>query len=141
MSNSTQGKDVLANFQPMPKRFMVWDRKRKTFRVNNGNGEKIFGVGALISFFLYQSKAGIPYTDFDLIQSTNLFDDNGKEIFEGSILSEPKGNLWIVQYDDEIGIFRTHREGLWDDLVCGGDFFKVIGHIFSNPELLEEMHG
>ncbi len=76
------------DFQPMPKRFMVWNRHNRAFRVNNNDGTQVFDMATLISFYMYEAECGIPHTDFDLFQSTNLFDKDGKEIFEGSIVEK-----------------------------------------------------
>ena len=36
---------IKIDFQPMPKRFMVWDRHNKSFRINNDNGTQVFRYG------------------------------------------------------------------------------------------------
>lgn len=125
-------------FKPMPKRFMVWDKRNKAFRTNNNDDARVFDLAAVIGFYLYESGCGIPHTDFDLVQSTNLFDRDGREIFEGSILLEQDDSISVVHYDGDEGMFRTKCGNVLDDMSCGGDYFEVIGHILSNQELLEE---
>lgn len=75
------------DFQPMPKRFMVWDKRKGKFCANVNNYKGIFGLVELCVFLMRQADNGRPYSDFDLVQSTNLFDRDGNEIFEGSIIN------------------------------------------------------
>ena len=126
---------IKIDFQPMPKRFMVWDRLNKSFRINNDNDTQVFDMATLISFYMYEAECGIPYTDFDLVQSTNLFDKDGKEIFEGHIVrvGGETGTVqmvrgeWHVVGDDDIPLSVWKSSGI-----------EILGHILSNPELLEE---
>ena len=80
---------------------------------------------------------GYSYEDVVIIQSTNLFDKDGKEIFEGS----------IVEWGSDIGAVELYK-GKWTfhivdepfdvyhELFPNADMVKVVGHILSNPELL-----
>lgn len=84
----------------------------------------------------------------ELMQSTGLFDKNGKEIFEGDILEVTDKHSWleVVSYSQEKAMFVTeeiNREfkvpesPLYD--LSDSTFlkFEVIGNIYENPELLE----
>ena len=86
--------------------------------------------------------------DLNLMQSTELFDKNGKEIFEGDILEVTDKYSWleVVSYSQEKAMFVTeeiNREfkvpesPLYDLLDSTFLKFKVIGNIYENPELLE----
>lgn len=136
------------DFQPMPKRFMVYDIPNERFftigdaypkcQISEDERKKfIFSMQDLIALFgevhYYDS-----VNDYIVCQSTNLFDKDGEEIFEGSILRGRDDSLSVVQYDGDDGVFRTKSGAVLDDMSCGGDYFEVIGHILSNPELLEE---
>lgn len=151
MTNFAQDNNVLTKedefdgFKPMLKRFMVWDRHNKSFRINNDNDTQVFDIAALISFYMYEAECGIPHTDFDLVQSTNLFDKDGREIFEGSVV-EFRGNKHLVVFkngcfiidNSKLGFFDTgwsfNQIDLWnnDSLLV-----RIVGYILSNPELLE----
>lgn len=86
--------------------------------------------------------------DVELMQSTGLFDENDKEIFDGDILKVKimNGQSWleIVRYNDEKAMFvskemkrKVPESPLYD--LFNTDLFvvEVVGNIYENPELLE----
>lgn len=149
------------NFQPIPKRFMVWDKRIKCFLehpkdiCNDGSAYKstedfdkngwteLFDITNLIMMGMVQADKTLP--DKIICQSTNLFDKDGNEIFEGSIV-EWKDKVWLVFFHARYGEFNLrsfdgnakfdsdHLAGMSDKQQ---PYIKIIGHILSNPELLE----
>lgn len=73
-----------------------------------------------------------------LMQYTGLKDKNGKEIYEGDILST--GNLEsghrIVEVYFKDGCFYTKDESFKKWRVAGWRTTEIIGNIYENPELL-----
>lgn len=87
--------------------------------------------------------------DVILMQSTGLKDKNGKEIFEGDILTD--GDVISdIKYHQTLGFYMIGKYGFSVPFGQGVDVeyfeefavhvsktFEVIGNIYENPELLE----
>lgn len=80
--------------------------------------------------------------DIHLMQSTGLVDKEGIEVFEGDILHHQIQTeyTFIVKYDKDKGrwygdgLSRTYRIDITKEFL---PYYKVIGNIYENPELLE----
>lgn len=123
-------------------KFRAWDRETKemfkdTFAITE-SGQVIV---------VEQESVGSPpdYVFVEhlvIMQSTGLKDKNGKEIFEGDILHHQIQTeyTFIVKYDEDNarwygdGLSRTYRIDLVKHFM---QYYKVIGNIYENPELLE----
>lgn len=147
LTKSDTGNNFLTNFQPMSKRLMVWDKEKHNFIPYDSN----FCLARDEDNELYlcdidwQAK-DLVETDinrFILIYSTNLFDKDGKEIFEGSIVEDEfNETLGYVYYEPKACAWRIKfNNGEEDDgwtLENSTSNLRILGHILSNPELLEE---
>jgi len=116
--------------------FMVWDSNRKEMHQQ----------------FCLDPEGGIPLDTYGcsfhhpenliLRQSTGLLDKNGKEIFEGDILSPPncKSHLqWIdVEWCSGYNVVGFHFKGL--SFAGSLDKCEVIGNIYENPLLPTERY-
>lgn len=77
-----------------------------------------------------------------LMQSTGLCDKEGTEVFEGDILHHQIQTeyTFIVKYDKDKGrwygdgLSRIYRIDITKEFL---PYYKVIGNIYENPELLE----
>ena len=120
-------------------RFRAWDKELQTMLdVSLIDFKKRVLVGEHWKF------GETNFTSFDDIkrmQSTGLFDKNGKEIFEGDIL---KSNKYITSVFYERGAYRvklrrTPNTTVTMDLMVFIEKYKtrIVGNIYENPELLE----
>lgn len=84
--------------------------------------------------------------DLHLMQSTGMFDDECREIFEGDILGveSDEGTLNVnVFWDEEHALFmfeskqHNEKEALAELLEDNSYPFEILGNIYENPELLE----
>ena len=142
------------------------------FRAWNKNTKKMYKIGQITfekGIWNYQPDdreyigMSIPYQpSFILMQYTGLKDKNGKEIYEGDIVTgtdypfidEGKQSyVGIVVFYDDVASFgyeyycvRKDKRGISnginnefeanENLICND--LEVIGNIYDNPELLEE---
>ena len=86
--------------------------------------------------------------DVILMQSTGLKDKNGKEIFEGDIITNGQ-NVMCMKKHNTLGFYIEEKGKVEFIADCADlaefeadvkeieDFIEIIGNIYENPELLE----
>ena len=86
--------------------------------------------------------------DVVLMQSTGLKDKNGKEIFEGDIITNGQ-NVMCMKKHNTLGFYIEEKGKVEFIADCADlvefeadvkeieDFIEIIGNIYENPELLE----
>lgn len=83
------------------------------------------------------------FKDVVLMQSTGLFDINGKEVFVGDIVKCTRGCLHEVYLEKEYGgtfiggMPAVYLKGLSEGYAWTG-YEEIIGNVYENKELLEE---
>lgn len=86
------------------------------------------------------TEISVEFDEIVLMQSTGLFDRNGKEIFEGDIVKF-FDSLYTVFYDIKEGSYRLkpHDDRWIVDYMCNfssEESFEVVGNIYENEEYL-----
>ncbi len=89
--------------------------------------------------------------DVVLMQSTGLFDINGKEIFEGDVIANGP-DVMCMKRHNTLG-FYVEKKGRVEFIADGAvleefeedakeiaDSLEIIGNIYENPELFEVTH-
>ena len=81
------------------------------------------------------------FKDINLMQYTGLKGKNGVEIYEGDVVQDSTEQNYVVAYDEERAAFIL----IWcsnDDRFETFEYqktLKVIGNIYENPELAEDV--
>lgn len=90
------------------------------------------------------TEMSVEFDEITLMQSTGLFDRNGKEIFEGDIL-DYRGRKALVRWHGSYASFiyrfvdEPHkRKAEWKPLYLAYMKCEIIGNIYENPEFLED---
>ena len=74
-----------------------------------------------------------------LMQSTGLFDINGKEIFEGDIVhaySEGTRLIGVIEYFDNAYCIKD-KNGIYNSLWINTEHYEVVGNIWEDGECYE----
>ncbi len=118
-------------------KFRAWSRLASRMYVVNG---------------LYFDRGMVQYANNDnvirfikleniiLMQSTGLYDKNGKEIFEGDILASDNYPInGVVEFRTNLGMWVNHLKGYsyYEQLGNVASNKEIIGNIYENPGLLE----
>lgn len=88
------------------------------------------------------TEMSVEFDEIELMQSTGLFDRNGKEVFIGDIVKCTRGCSHEVYLEKEYGgtfiggMPAIYLKGLLSGYAWTEDE-EIIGNIYENPELLE----
>jgi uncharacterized phage protein (TIGR01671 family) len=113
-------------------KFRAWDKYRLKMFEDVQYG---LDLGIEISFGSLLSME-----DIVLMQYTGLKDKNGKEVYEGDVLSNSQGKKGIVIFEDGCFKLQLHKSETSSHYVPLNISYlenkEVIGNIYQNPELL-----
>lgn len=122
-------------------RFRAWDKKTQTMLdVSLIDFKKSVLIG---EHWEFGETNFINFDEIELMQSTGLFDKNGKEVFVGDIIKCTRGCPHEVYLEKEYGgtyiggmpaiYLKGIREGYaWTE------HEEVIGNIYENPEFVKD---
>ena len=125
-------------------RFRAWDKHRQMMFTNNELiiwNDNVYANDS--KKLTCNNLKGWSIDDEYLMQSTGLCDKEGTEVFEGDILHHQIQTeyTFIVKYDKEKGrwygdgLSRTYRIDIAKRFL---PYYKVIGNIYENQEILKE---
>ena len=106
-----------------------------------------FELDGSVSHVLFKGKFldfNVPINEIELMQSTGLKDKNGKEVFVGDIIKCTRGCLHEVYIEKEYGgtycggMPAVYLKGLREGYAWT-EHEEIIGNIYENPELLEDL--
>lgn len=130
----------------MRPKFRAWDRTRNqmNYRVMVGNCDTDDENWICPIIWIEEKKDWLHFDDYDsIMQSTGLFDINGKEVFVGDIVKCTRGCLHEVYLEKEYGgtfiggMPAVYLKGLSEGYAWTG-YEEIIGNVYENKELLEE---
>ncbi len=76
------------------------------------------------------------FDDIELMQSTGLVDENGKEIFEGDVVhayGEDAYLIGVIEYFDNAYCIKN-KNGIYNPLWTNAEQFEIIGNIWEDGE-------
>ena len=82
------------------------------------------------------------FKDIELLQFTGLKDNGGQELYEADVIKFNDGidDIYgLISYDDEDGAYRVSYENITEHLSEREGDFEIVGNIFENPQLHEQL--
>lgn len=82
------------------------------------------------------------FKDIELLQFTGLKDNGGQELYETDVIKFNDGidDIYgLISYDDEDGAYRVSYENITEHLSEREGDFEIVGNIFENPDLHEQL--
>ena len=122
-------------------KFRVWDNILNKMQLVKQLDFKRTGI-------IVHTKNSGGYADYNkfIMQFTGLKDKNGKEIYEGDVIrcfqfihysNDKEEKIKCVVFYDNAFVFKCMDGTGYDKL--NGDGYEIIGNIYENPELLNDV--
>ena len=119
-------------------KYRVWDKELRTMLdVSLIDFKKGVLVG---EHWEFGETNFMSFDEIVIMQTTGLFDRNGKEIFEGDVLTSQNYPVkGVVEFRTDLGLWVHYLKGYsyFEYLGNVAGSKEIIGNIYENPELLE----
>lgn len=82
------------------------------------------------------------FKDIELLQFTGAKDKAGQELYEADVIKFNDGidDIYgLISYDDEDATYRVSYENITEHLSDLEEDFEIVGNIFENPDLHEQL--
>ena len=82
------------------------------------------------------------FKDIELLQFTGAKDKVGQELYEADVILFNDGidDIYgLISYDDDDSTYRVSYENITEPLSDREGDFEIIGNIFENPDLHEQL--
>ena len=82
------------------------------------------------------------FKNIELLQFTGLKDNGGQKLYEADVIKFNDGidDIYgLISYDDEDGTYRVSYENITEHLSEREGDFEIVGNIFENPDLHEQL--
>ena len=82
------------------------------------------------------------FKNIELLQFTGLKDNGGQELYEADVIKFNDGidDIYgLISYDDKDGAYRVSYENITEHLSEREGDFEIVGNIFENPNLHEQL--
>ena len=82
------------------------------------------------------------FKNIELLQFTGLKDNGGQELYEADVIKFNDGidDIYgLISYDDKDGTYRVSYENITEHLSEREGDFEIVGNIFENPDLHEQL--
>lgn len=122
-------------------RYRAWDKIHKTmYEADDIVSIDIEKSQIYVKTPFFEQVNCYNFRDIDLMQSTGFTDKDGKDIFNGDIVTSRSGLLkGIVSLRQDLGTYVINLIGYnnFERLCNVANSSEIIGNIYENPELLE----
>ena len=82
------------------------------------------------------------FKDIELLQFTGVKDNGGQELYEADVIKFNDGidDIYgLISYDDEDAVYCVSYENVTEHLSNMAGDFEIVGNIFENPDLHEQL--
>ena len=123
-------------------KFRAWDKEERKWKLGYKELGGFHLLGELNLLGEVNAELASPLSklqDIEIMQYTGFEDESGKEIYEGDIVKTPSFIESVAFFDGSYFTVGKHGKKETSHFLTPGSYYKVIGNVWENPELLKEI--